>query len=192
MYAIYSRNIDYSKYYNDLIGPIDVSGIYEPEDFETVEGNKIQWLIYNKPKMYHIANSNILGEMKVVFEGSGTDIEPSTDTRTRLYLIYPTDSDDPNFIKRYPFVSGCDIIDDKNTFAKSVYENKLNQNNSDIRIWRGSVLDDGVSVDVLAVRNLIYDSDNVSNFIQIGLTQIEFNTINAGAPDNLRFNTFFI
>ncbi|KIX22064.1 hypothetical protein SY27_05185 [Flavobacterium sp. 316] len=191
MYAIYSRNIDYSKYYNDLIGPIDVSGIYEPEDFETAEGNKVQWLIYNKPKMYHIANSNILGEMKVVFEGSGTDTAPSTDTRTRLYLIYPTDSDDPNFIKRYPFVSGCDIIDDKNTFAKSVYENKLNQNNSDIRIWRGSILDDGVSVDVLAVRNLIYDSDNVSNFIQIGLTQIEFNTINSGAPDNLKFNTFF-
>lgn len=46
----FTRNIDYSKYYNDLIGPIDVSGIYEPEDFETAEEDKIQWLIYNKPK----------------------------------------------------------------------------------------------------------------------------------------------
>ncbi|WP_291131740.1 hypothetical protein [Flavobacterium sp. UBA7682] len=185
LYASYNRTIDYLHYYNNLLGPIDVSGIYEPEDFETAQGSAIQWLIYNKPKMYHIANSNILGEMKVVFEGSGTNA-------TRLYMIYPTDSDDPNFIKRYPFVSGCDIVDDANTFAKVVYDNKLNQlKNNDIRIWKGNVLDNGTSVDVLAVRNLIYDGDNVSNFIQLGLTQAEFDTLSAGAPDVLRFNSFF-
>jgi hypothetical protein len=184
LFATYSRYVDYSKYYNDLIGPIDVSGLFEPEDFSSAQGSKIQWLIYNKPKMYHIGNTNMLGEMKVIFEGESA-------SATRLYMIYPADSDDPNYIKRAPFLSGYDTITETNTFERIVYENKLNNQASDIRVWKGSVLDNNLPVSVLATRNLIYDSDNVSSFIQLGLTETEYNSLAVGAPDVLRFNVFF-
>jgi len=191
IYAAYNRSVDYQHYYNNLIGPIDVTGIFEQEDFSSAEGTRLQWLTYKKPKIYHIANSDLIAEMKVIFEGEGDDTNLSTDSRTRLYIIYPIDSNDPNYIKRTPFTSGCDIVTKKNSFTSLVYDNKLNKQKSDIRIWKGSVKDDDQLINVLAVRNLIYDSDNISNFIQLGLTEIEYNRLAIDAPDELRFNVFF-
>ncbi len=209
-YGSYRRHVDLDLYYNDLFGPIEVKGIYEPEDFDTAADSPVQWIVHTKPKLYEIGNRSYVGEMKVVFEGSGSDATPTTDTRTRLYVIYPVDSDDPNLVSRRSFVSGCSNVDKKNTFASLIYDNSLdvltydvmpNEDSDepaksrliedDIKVWKGSILENGVNIPVLGLRNLLYDNDYVNNFLQIGLTEIEFKSLFTGIADPVWFNTYF-
>jgi len=212
IFANYQRDLNFSEYYNDFFGPINLDPIFEQNDFETANAQNIQWVNYIKPKLFFLGDNGLVGQMKIVFEGTppavATNTTPATvDTRKRLYVISPilkksntelmtnnqfnNAAQNSKLTKKDQFVSGLGIIDSTKSFMDKVYgTDKSRSSEENLQIWKGKVNDGGQTIAVLVLRSLEED-ENVKNCIQIGLTQINYDSLFVGIPDQVYFNPYF-
>ena len=176
--------------YIDQFGPINLSPIFEKEDFQGASlTTTYQWVSYLKPKLFTINKESFLFETKVVFYGSDGALNPNL----KLFILYPKEKaqeyNNPNLeIKKngahtsgYGSISGKEEIN----FGKLIFDD------SNIAIWKGKIKDGGVDVKVLTLRNLTND-DFTKYCFQIGVTQADINAIKTGLPANtVLYNEYF-
>jgi hypothetical protein len=181
IYAFYGIKSNTDSTYNDLFGLIDLDKIYEPNDFENAS-NVIETIVYKKPKYVFSNNETTINAMFTLFDESNSNSE----SQTRLYVVYPVDSNSQVFVKSRETVANYTIDDDINKL--------FNINNialgDGLRFWKNQKTISSNNIKYLTISGIGNDYQNLEKSYMIGITKSQYNSLLSSNAD-AKYNVFF-
>lgn len=163
---------------NDLFMDIDSDVTFDGGFSEEILRREISF----KDRLIDQKGAVVLTQMKMIKDGSIEDTVPPVDNRTRLFIRKVVDSTEDSFINKRSVTPGFNAISNLEAYSNAVY------GAPDYRVWKGVFTDDNMTVNSLMLTNFSIGS-YITDFIQIGITESEYNTLTtlAGSP-NISFS----
>lgn len=162
------------EYFNDFFGPINIKPIIKLH--YAIPNSVIQKVINKKLKLKIRDGIPYISDQGLIINGQLTSPIPPAlpdDNRTRLYVLKKlnsTNDEDRTFSQFLSTDSGYGYASTKEEYGAYVYGNKT------YTIWKGKITDGSEAINTLQLINFEEDT-NVTNFMQLGLTEVDFNNL---------------
>jgi hypothetical protein len=161
------------EYFNDFFGPIDIKPVIRVH--YPISSSLIQKVDNKNLKLKFKDGYASIYTQGVVTIGNYTVIPPSLpdDNRTRLYVLKKSDTtenENRTFTQYSSADSGYGFATNKDEYGAYIYGDKSYE------IWKGKIIDGTDVIDTLQLINFEQDT-NPTNFMQLGLTEVDFNKL---------------